>query len=142
MYYNSVGRNSTLIVGITPDPDGLIPQPDVNRMKEWGDEIRKQFGSPIARTSGKGDEFIINLNETTPIDRIVIQENIRFGERVREFIAEGFRNGKWTKFAADSCIGHKLILRFDPVRVSEVKLRITKSIDKVRIIDFAVYKIE
>lgn len=31
IYQGSVGRNATLILGLTPDPDGLIPEPDRSR---------------------------------------------------------------------------------------------------------------
>lgn len=34
MYYKSVGRNATLIVGLTPDTCGLIPAGDALRLKE------------------------------------------------------------------------------------------------------------
>ena len=39
MYYNSVGHNTTLILGVTPSPEGLMPEPDVKLMKEFGEEI-------------------------------------------------------------------------------------------------------
>ena len=40
MYYGSVGRNAKLIIGLTPDRDGLIPAPDAARCKEFGDWLR------------------------------------------------------------------------------------------------------
>lgn len=43
MYEKSVGRNATLIVGLTPNPEGLIPQQDVKRLQEWGQEINRRF---------------------------------------------------------------------------------------------------
>ena len=51
-YEKSVGRNATLILGLTPDPTGLIPAGDVQRLKEMGEEIDRRFSSPIAQTSG------------------------------------------------------------------------------------------
>ena len=54
MYYKSTGRNSSLILGLTPNADGLLPQPDVNRLKEFGDEINRRFSNPIASISGTG----------------------------------------------------------------------------------------
>ena len=57
MYYKSVGRNSTLILGLTPNPQGLMPQGDVLRLKEFGDEIKKQFSVPIVTVSGKGTKI-------------------------------------------------------------------------------------
>ena len=47
-YEKSVGRNATLILGLTPDPTGLIPAGDAQRLKEMGDEINRRFSSPIA----------------------------------------------------------------------------------------------
>ena len=44
IYEKSVGRNSTLIMGLTPDPDGLMPEPDVKRLAEWGS------GNSVANT--------------------------------------------------------------------------------------------
>jgi len=49
MYYNSVGHNTSLILGVTPGPDGLMPKPDVERLKEFGDEIKRRFSKPIAK---------------------------------------------------------------------------------------------
>ena len=46
--YNSVGHNSTLILGLTPDDRGLVPDVDVKRLNEWGIEIKKRFENPLA----------------------------------------------------------------------------------------------
>ena len=48
-YEKSVGRNATLILGLTPDPNGLIPTGDEQRLKEFGTEINRRFSSPLAR---------------------------------------------------------------------------------------------
>lgn len=52
-YEKSVGRNATLILGLTPDPNGLIPKGDEQRLKEFGTEINRRFSSPLAQTSGQ-----------------------------------------------------------------------------------------
>lgn len=61
MYYGSVGRNSTLILGVTPDDRGLLPDVDVARLKEFGDEIQRRFGNPIATTQGEGKRLQLKL---------------------------------------------------------------------------------
>ena len=55
MYYQSVGRNATLILGITPDNRGLMPAADVARMREFGKEIKRRFDKPLGFVSGKGN---------------------------------------------------------------------------------------
>jgi len=125
MYYKSVGRNSTLIMGITPGPDGLIPKPDVIRMKEWGDEIKKQFDTPLAKTSGNGKQIELMLERPSLISRIVIQEDIKHGERVRKYILSGMNDGVWKQIADGTCIAHKRIHVLEtPMQVERVKLDI------------------
>ncbi|MCB0732655.1 MAG: alpha-L-fucosidase, partial [Ignavibacteriae bacterium] len=140
MYNKSVGRNSTLIVGLTPNPEGLLPDEDVERLKQWGDEIKKQYGNPLASTNGSGNIFLIDLNNVKQISSIVIQEDIKYGERVRKFIVEGFENNKWEILNEGTCIGHKRIINLPFIEVQKIRLIIKDSIDEPQIKTFSIYK--
>lgn len=128
IYLGSVGRNSTLIMGLTPDPDGLLPEPDVKRLKEWGDEIKRRFGKPVM-------EGTMDASSPQPqsISTIIIQEDIRYGERVREYVVEAKIKGKWRVLAEGSCIGHKRIQQIDPVVCSRLRIKVLDSILEPRI---------
>lgn len=139
MYHGSVGRNSTLILGVTPDDRGLLPDVDVARLKEFGDEIRRRFGNPIAATQGEGKRLQLKLPVTTKINAVVIAEDICQGERVRSYKVEGKVNGKWKTLATGSCIGHKRIEEIEPVEVSALRLQIRESLDLPVIGDFSIY---
>lgn len=139
MYNGSVGRNSTLILGVTPDDRGLLPDVDVARLKEFGEEIQRRFGNPIATTQGEGKRLQLKLPATTKINAIVIAEDIRQGERVRSYKVEGKVNGKWKTLATGSCIGHKRIEEIEPVEVSALRLQIGESLDLPVIAGFSVY---
>ena len=139
MYYGSVGRNSTLILGVTPDDRGLLPDVDVARLKEVGDEIQRRFGNPIATTQGEGKRLQLKLPATIKINAIVIAEDIRQGERVRSYKVEGKVNGKWKTLATGSCIGHKRIEEIEPIEVSALRLQIGESLDLPVIAGFSVY---
>ena len=39
IYFTSVGGNSSLLLNVTPDKDGLIPNKDVKRLKELGEAL-------------------------------------------------------------------------------------------------------
>ena len=39
IYFTSVGGNSSLLLNVTPNKDGLIPDKDVKRLKELGDAV-------------------------------------------------------------------------------------------------------
>ncbi len=140
MYNKSVGHNSTLIMGLTPDPNGLMPEPDVKRLKEWGDEIQKHFGNPVGQTSGTGKRFSLKFKKAPAINHIVIQEDITKGERVREYVIEGFIDGKWKQIAEGSCIGHKRIQFLEePVTLKKIRLKINESVAEPHIKSFQVF---
>jgi alpha-L-fucosidase len=142
MYYNSVGHNTTLILGVTPNPEGLIPEADATRLTEFGKEIERRFLNPIASTSGKGEIINLELPEMQTVNQLVIMEDIAYGERVREFILEGKNSDGWQEIFKGSCIGHKFIHRFDALAVTELRLKISESADTPQIKGFTVYNIE
>jgi alpha-L-fucosidase len=139
MYYGSVGRNSTLILGLTPNAEGLIPQPDANRLLEFGMEIKKRFSTALARVSGKGSSLVLNLKTYQKIDHLVLMEDIAHGERIREFKIEGKTRKGWQLISQGSSIGHKYISRFTELEVSALRLNIAKSLAEPIIKDFSAY---
>jgi alpha-L-fucosidase len=141
MYYNSVGHNTSLIIGLTPDPDGLMPEPDVKRLKEFGDEIKRRFSKPLAAKSGKGNQLKINLKNNQEINHIILQENIANGERVRKFVLEGKTSDGWQTIFEGSCIGYKFIHRFDEMEVSAVRLTVLESKGEPQIQNFQVFNV-
>lgn len=48
IYYKAVGGNSSLLLNVTPDKKGLIPDEDVERLKEMGDAIAASVSKPMA----------------------------------------------------------------------------------------------
>ncbi|MEC8636403.1 MAG: alpha-L-fucosidase [Bacteroidota bacterium] len=139
MYYNSVGHNSTLIMGLTPDPQGLLPQVDVRRLEEWGETIKKTFSNPIGSTSAKGDQVILSFDEPKIIKNIIIQEDISKGQRVRAYTIHALSKGEWKKIAQGESIGHKRIHQLYPIEVEELKLEINQKILPPIIKQFSVY---
>lgn len=142
MYYRSVGHNSTLIMGLTPNAEGLLPQADVQRLKEWGDELKRRFGTPLAKTSGTGKKLTIKLKGSTEINHIILQEDISLGERVREFSLEGKTENGWQPIFEGTNIGHKFIHTFDLPELSAVRLIISASKGEPQIKNLSVYRVE
>jgi alpha-L-fucosidase len=126
IYYTSVGRGGLLLLNAAPDTTGLIPIEDMALYKQFGDEINRRFGECIASTSGNGEILEIKMNKSTKIDHVVIQEDIVFGERVREYVVEGKPGEKWIELSTGISIGYKRIARFDAVELSAVRVRFTK----------------
>ncbi|MFV0607057.1 MAG: alpha-L-fucosidase [Niabella sp.] len=140
IYLKSVGRNSTLIIGLTPDNRGLLPEPDVQRLKEWRNEIKKLFGNPLATSSGKNKSLTLRLKKPETIKYVVIQENIAKGHRVKKFIVQARIKSKWTTVARGTAIGHKFILPVNNLTtIKELRLVIEDSFAQPEIINFSIF---
>ena len=122
-YETSVGRNTNMLLGVVIDNRGRVPDADVERIAAFGNAIRKRYGTPAAQTSGKGDELTLSLRSPIRTDRIILQEDIRRGERVLAWHLEGIRpDDTVVTLCEGSNIGHKHIATFDPVEVKAVRL--------------------
>jgi alpha-L-fucosidase len=139
-YVTSVGRNTNMLLGIVIDDKGLVPEADVKQIELFGKTIREHYGTPFRQTAGTGMEYVISLEQPASIDRIVIQEDIAFGEHVLEYQVKGKKDGEWIDLSSGTNIGHKHIDRFSPQTVSEIKLQIVKAKTEPRIKNFAIFK--
>jgi alpha-L-fucosidase len=72
-------------------------------------------------------DLIMNLGKETEVNRIVIQEYIRLGQRVQEYKAEAFSGGKWIPVIDGTTIGYKVIRKFPVITTSKIKVTIVKS---------------
>ena len=99
----------------------------------------RRYGSPVIDTAGTGTNLEMILSAPRKIDCAITMENIARGERVRAYSIEGKVDGAWKTLATGSAIGHKKIDHFQPVEVSELRLRIGKSAATPDMRKFAVY---
>jgi len=141
-YTKSVGRNTNMLLGIVIDERGLVPEVDVERMKEFGNEIERSFDNPIGKTNGEGNEVILELQHARKINHVALMEDISKGERVRKFVVEGKTNLGWQTIFEGSCIGHKFIHQFDEMEVTAVRLNVSESKGEPQILDVSVYYVE
>jgi len=88
-------------------------------------------GNPLTywATSDKQttSDLIIDLGTATEVNRIVLQEDIRLGQRIQEFRVEAFVNGEWKQLIDGTTIGHKVIRKFPVVEASRIKIIFSKS---------------
>lgn len=75
-------------------------------------------------TSG---ELIIDLGDETEVNRIILQEYIKLGQRVQEFTVSALKDGEWEKLIDGTTIGYKVIRKFPAVKTSQIKVSIIKS---------------
>lgn len=142
MYCRSVGHNSTLILGLTPDDRGLLPEADVTRLRELGAAVKALFAQPLGMREypAPSSSIIASVDPSQPFDLVVLQEDIEHGERVRSYRLEALLDGSWQEIASGSCIGHKRIHRLpEAYQSTAVRLVVTDSVAPPRMRRLAVY---
>jgi alpha-L-fucosidase len=77
-----------------------------------------------SQTSG---DIIINFEAETEVNRIILQEYIKLGQRVQEFKVSAFINGEWQPVIDGTTIGHRVIRKFPVIITSKIKITISKS---------------
>lgn len=122
IYRGSVGRNATLILGLTPDPRGLVPEADKTRLAEFGECIDRMYGHPCARTSGRKTRATLKVDRSVPVDRCIISEDIGGGERILKYRIEARTSAGWQTVCEGRSVGHKRIVSFTPVNASRLRL--------------------
>ncbi|MFA9190700.1 alpha-L-fucosidase [Flavobacterium sp. FZUC8N2.13] len=68
---------------------------------------------------------VFEFDTPTAVNRVLLQEYIQLGQRIKGFTVEAKVDGKWKTIATETTIGYKRILRFDRVLASELRITIT-----------------
>jgi alpha-L-fucosidase len=139
IYYRSVGRGAQLLLNVSPDRTGHVPEADARRLAEFGEAIRRRFANPLAEAEGAGRELTVRLRDRRVVDHVVLAEDIARGERVRAYRLEGLRAGTWTLLGTGSAIGHKRIQPVQPAEVEAVGLVVTAAAAEPTIARLALY---
>ncbi len=167
IYFNSVGRNGVLLLNIPPDKRGLLHESDVKALKDWkklrDDLFRLNLakGAKISCNNGKGQKLMLDdnpatfftttgndtatvitlkLKEEQSFNLLLLQEDIRVGQRVEQFVLECMVGGQWVKAAEGTTIGYKRLLQFPEVVSGQVRLSILSSRLNPTIAEFGLFK--
>lgn len=142
IYYLSVGHGVNLLLNATPDNHGEVPAAQMQRLKEFGDEIKARFSRPLFTARGEGPSLALVFRGETAIDHIVLREDIRGGERVRKFVVEGRRaNGKSVTLARGTQVGCRQIIPIPAVKLTGIQLSVLDSVGPVSIQELSVYRV-
>ena len=114
--YKSVGYGSNFLQALVPDKRGLIDDAQAKAVAEFGAEVRRRFGQPIAQTdSGKGwfepGILELDLGGTNTITHVVLEEEIANGQHVLKYAIDVSAGGAWKTVAERQSIGRKRIER-------------------------------
>jgi alpha-L-fucosidase len=163
IYEQTVGRGGQLMLGIAPDRRGLLPEADVQQLKEFGAALRQRYGNNLAlrhnpatpetelALDGNPDTFwsapvgshhaVLEVNLARPItfDRTLVMEWLNAGQHVQKYAIEIYKDGKWIAVAKGQAIGHKKIDQFAPITASRIRLNIISSSAEAHIREFQIF---
>lgn len=141
VYDNTIGRGANILINMTPDVSGLIPETEVQRFKDYGMALEKRFANPIAKLDDPVESAMIELkwNKKKEVSMIEIEEDYTKGQKVLEYTIEYLQNDKWVSVAKGVSIGRKRIQKFNPVKTNKIRLKVEKATEIPTIRKFVAY---
>ena len=126
LYMQSVGRGSVLLLNSTPNTDGLIPEGDQARYREFGEAIEQDFGHPVGRMAKvAGSEVVIPLGNPQRVNGVDLWEDYQYGHRIRRYEIDVRVNGEWRRVSEGAAVGRRKIDLFPDVMTDAVRVRVT-----------------
>jgi alpha-L-fucosidase len=145
IYERSIGGNTTLILNVPPNREGLFSDRDVKSLTGAGRMIRNTYGKdlldgassveagildddPATGWSANKDGVVIKLAGKCRLNRFMLQEDVeRHGQRVAKHALDAWVDGDWEEIATGTTVGYKKILRFAGVDTDQLRLRVVES---------------
>lgn len=143
IYYKSIGYGGVLLLNSSPDTMGVIPEGDMKRYSEFGEEINRRFSKPLKTIKNKkGKTVELIFEKPIEINHTIIMEDYHKGQSIREYVIEGQIDKEWKILTKGSSVGRKKIDPFSTVKVLKVRLRVIRSVDIPLIRSFEVYNVD
>lgn len=132
IYYESVGRNSLLLLNVPPDTTGHIHPVDSARLMEFRAALDHIFSTDLAQNGKlrrKGNVWTLTLKEPATFNRVVLEEEIARGQKIAAFTIEALgEDGNWTEIASETTIGHKRIVPVPTVTAKGIRITVQETI--------------
>lgn len=158
LYYQSVGRNSLLLLNIPPNKNGFFEEADLRAIDSFRTILNETFAINLATGRTKkaltdknistflalklNEPFVIDLEKEQTFNRLLLQENIANGQSIKQGGWEYWDGANWQPLKTFSTIGYKRLLRFDTIRTSKLRLTIlqAKFYDHIELSEIGIYK--
>ena len=138
IYYESVGRNSLLLLNVPPDTRGRIHETDSVRLMELRSALDRIFARDLAgQVKRKGNTWTVDTKG--PFNRLVLQEDIAMGQRIASFTVEALTADGWTPLARETTVGYKRILLLPECEASQIRISVTESLAKPLLCGIGLY---
>lgn len=157
IYEMSVGRGANFLLNIGPDCHGQLPASDKQRILEFGAELRRRYGAPVADFGGVSEDgdrkWSIRIGDFSEeriddcvgqplVNRVVLAEDMTNGGAAEAFRIyahlPGSRDRRICVYKGDT-IGHKAICVFPTIRTGKLTVEAESASGDVRLVDMKAY---
>jgi alpha-L-fucosidase len=143
-YDSSVALGANLLVNMTPDTDGLIPEAELKMLKTFGKDLKKRFVKRKGWVSNSevgtvNNQLMLVFKKPTTINDIVIEEDLQFGQHIVTYTIEAKVDGQWMNIGEGKTIGRKRIHTVDIENTKSLRLSIDENTLEPRIKSFSAY---
>ncbi len=127
IWNKSVGHGSNLLLNIPVDSRGLIHENDEKALMDFK-KMRSDYFKNNLLTAGaftkdfSKDTYDITLTKPQTFNCLVIQEDIKYGQRVKKFFIQVKENGAWKNVTFATSIGNKRIVYFQKTTAKEIRI--------------------
>ncbi|MEP6614948.1 MAG: alpha-L-fucosidase [Ginsengibacter sp.] len=142
LYLKSVGRGANLLLNVPPDRKGLISRYDSASLVGFKNLRTQSFGKDLSKGFHL-KTLEIEFNKSTPVDCIVLKENLRAGQHCKKFTLFLFDDHhRPIKKIDGTTIGHKRIITFLPVALKTIRLKVVEQVGNTVLSQLAAYNVD
>lgn len=165
-YDMTVGHGGQLMLGLAPDNRGLLPDSDVDRLKEFGQAIRARNENNLVQRhiptdsdtslalDGNPDTFWtapsgshhstleVRFSQPITFNRCRTMEWLNGGQNIQSYAIEFWSGNGWKQVVKAQAIGHEKVDLFAPVTASRVRLNILSGTGPAAIREFQLFNLK
>ncbi len=124
LYYYSVGRGANLLLNVSPDRRGLLPERDKAALLQFGQTVKKLFSDPIFCESEQAGAALTLRFPVQPVNHLVLMEEITGADAIEAFTvkAHPYPYGAPIAVFRGTTVGHKAICPFPTIRTGTLEV--------------------
>lgn len=144
LYYYSVGNGGNLLLNLSPDRRGLIPEKDKKNLLDFGKEIKRRFSDPVPYERCDGADGIeLTFDGKPVVEHIVLSEDLTtddFAEEFDVYIQPPKCRPEGVKIYSGKTIGHKRIVRIPPIALNSMRVVCKSPKGQCKINNISIYE--
>lgn len=146
-FFQSVGRNSKMLLNVPPNREGLLSSVDVAALtgmhktltELFADDLTKGLKQNWTATGAKTGALEVDFGRPVRVNVLDLREDIAHGQSVASYVTEGKVNGAWTELSKGTTIGYRALDRIQQTEISALRVRVAEAVDTLHPISVHVY---